>query len=457
MPNYVSNKTIEKLKHELVRNNFISYDNLSEAEETAKKKNLNLARTLVEERFITEETLLKFIQDNLHIPYVNLEDYSLEEKCLSSISAEDAKKYKILPLFRIENVLTVAMADPLDLFVINNLVKFIKCDIEPIICSEELILESIEKYYSPKGLREKNLITEKGLKIDWREELNEEAPDISHAKKIVNSIVSQALLEEAFEIIFENIEEGLNVKFKKTRTIEDKGVIPFLLSSLCVSHIKTLCSLDDSVSGIPQLGKFSCSADITYVTGVVSTFPSTKGERIVIKLYKPPKTIKELPIKETDRDIILKSLEKPGIVLIVGSELSGKTFLAYSFLNSLDSVNKNIMTVESIVKYDLANINQCELNEKIGFSIEKALKFIDFQSPDILYIEEILSGSLLDNILTLVKSGKTIITEVNADNADDLSGMFSTDELKNLEKSLNCVVTVSNLINVTVQVVITHS
>jgi len=441
MPNYVSNKTIEKLKYDLVRDNFISFEKLSSAEELSEKKELNLFQTLIEESFIEEEVLLKFIQDNLRIPYVNLEDYSLDEKCLAFISADDARKYKILPLFRIENSLTVAMADPLDLFSLNNLMKHINCDVEPIICSEKLILEKIDKYYFGKT----SVSEDAGVTIDWRDELNEEAPDIKQAERIVNSIISQALLEKIFEIVFDNTQKGLSIKFRQNNGIEDKGIIPFLLSPLCVTHLKNSCHLDIAVSDIPQIGKFSYTADIEYVTGIVSTFPSVKGERIVIRLYSPPETLEKLSIEKETKEIISKSLEKPGIILIAGSKLSGKSFFAYTLLNSLDLEKKNVMTIESIVKYNLKGVNQCELNEKVGFSAEKALKFIDFQSPDIVYVEEIVSGKLFEGILSLANSGKLIITEVNAEKMEDLSRIFNPQEFKELEKSLNCAVTVKDL------------
>ena len=131
MVDYISNKTIEKLKHDLVREGLVSVEDLSRVEEVSVKNKQNLAQILIEENLISEEAFLKFIQDNLHIPYVNLEDYSLDEKCLDFISAEDARKYKILPLFKIENTLTIAMADPLDLFALNNLIKCVSCQIEP--------------------------------------------------------------------------------------------------------------------------------------------------------------------------------------------------------------------------------------------------------------------------------------------------------------------------------------
>lgn len=455
MPDYISNKTIEKLKYDLVRNNFLSFEDLSSAEEISTNRGQSLAQTLTQEEFISEDALLNFIQDNLHIPYVSLENYTLDEKCISLISGEDAHKYRILPLFRIENVLTMAMADPLDLFAFNSVIKCLQCDIEPVICSEELILEQIKTYYPQQDSKKNKPESESGLIIDWREELNEESPDMKQAGRIINSIISQALLEgvaeppsirladialsrfptsRVFEIIFESSGKGLNVKFRKAGAqkageMHEKGEIPLLLSPLCIAQIKELSRLDPAVSDVPQLGKFRYSADTEYVTGVASTFPTTKGERITIRLYHAPKTVEELDIKEDDRGIILKALGKPGIILITGGELSGKSFVAYSMLNSIDLKKKNVMTVESVVKYDLRGVNQCELNEKVGFNSEKALKMIDFQSPNVVYIEEIDST----NLLALADNKKLIIAEMTVLNI--------TEELK---KAINCIITIKN-------------
>jgi type IV pilus assembly protein PilB len=121
MQELLTNKTIEKLKYDLVRDGLINYDDLSKAEETSETMSLNLAQVLIQTNLITEDSLLSFIEAKLHIPYVNLDDYILDKKCLHYITKNDAKKYRIIPLFKIEEVLTIAMADPLDLFFINTL------------------------------------------------------------------------------------------------------------------------------------------------------------------------------------------------------------------------------------------------------------------------------------------------------------------------------------------------
>ena len=140
----ITNKTLEKLKYDLVRAGLVPYETIEQAEEIANAQNINIGQALINSGILTEETIIKFLESKLHIPSVNLEDYTLDENCLKYISYSDARKYRIIPLFKIEDTLTVAMADPLDLFAIDKVVETAACSIEPVIASETSILKKIE-------------------------------------------------------------------------------------------------------------------------------------------------------------------------------------------------------------------------------------------------------------------------------------------------------------------------
>ena len=132
----VTNKTLEKLKYDLVRAGLVQYETIEQAEEIANAQNINIGQALINSGVITEDTLLKFLEAKLHIPYVNLDDYSLDLNCLKYINYADARRYRIIPLFKIEETLTVAMADPLDLFAVDKIIESAECSIEPVISSE---------------------------------------------------------------------------------------------------------------------------------------------------------------------------------------------------------------------------------------------------------------------------------------------------------------------------------
>ena len=147
----VTNKTLEKLKYDLVRAGLVPFETLEQAQEIAAAQNINIGQALINSGILTEDALINFLESKLHIPSVNLNDYTLDTNCLKYINITDAKRYKIIPLFKIEDTLTVAMADPLDLFAIDKIVESAECSIEPVISSESSILKKIEEYYKTQA------------------------------------------------------------------------------------------------------------------------------------------------------------------------------------------------------------------------------------------------------------------------------------------------------------------
>ncbi|MBR2526182.1 Flp pilus assembly complex ATPase component TadA [bacterium] len=435
----VTNKTLEKLKYDLVREGLVSYETIEKAQELANAQNINIGQALINSNVIDEETLLKFLENKLHIPSVDLDDYTLDKNCLQYINVIDARKYKIIPLFKIENTLTVAMADPLDLFAIDKIMEKAECNIEPIISTETSILKIIDEYYkTPNTVGEiYTETTESGY--DWHEELNNNE-DLSdeHIQKIIRAILKQAILENKHEVYFAHTDDGLEITFKDKGAVYEKGFIPSVLTTSFVSKLKTLSNLDPSVSEIPQLGKLSFKVDDMILVASISSFPTVMGERIALKIYKPPVEFNSIIKDELKVQFIKNSLEKSGIILVCGAPLSGKTHVIYSLLNEIAKDKKNIMTIESVTKYDLPKINQCELNESIGFNLDKALRFIEFQSPQIIYIEGMMSK--YDYISSLVFSNKTIITEFLAENMSELREKMAYSEVETFKSLVNCLI-----------------
>ncbi len=446
----VTNKTLEKLKYDLVRDGYISYDDIEKAEELASSQNVNIGQILIKSGLITEEKLLKFLESKLHIPYVDLKDYTLDTKCLSYISFNDARKYKIIPLFKIENVLTVAMADPLDLFAIDKIVEQTGCDIEPVVSAESLVLKKIEEYYESGSSVGQIKIEDNETKFDWQEELHNDVLSDEHIQILIRSILKQAILNNVHEMFFEHVPNGLNVNFRKDAQIVNTGQIPSVLVVPFISKLKTLSALDANVCELPQLGKLVFKVDDIVLTASISAFPTINGERISLKIYKPPKKLKELNLSDSQINSIKNELESPGITLVCGSSLSGKTHIIYSILSEIADGSKNIMTIEAISKYNLEGVNQCELNENIGFNTDKAMRFIEFQSPDIIYFESITSKEGLDYFSSLVFKNKVLITEFPADNMADLIKKLSYIDFEMFKPLISCIVFVHNPQNIEV-------
>ncbi len=440
METTVNNKTLEKLKYELVRDGIVSYEILEKAEELAGVQNINVGQALINSGILDEETLLKFLETKLHIPYVNLEDYSPDPKCFSYITFTDARRYRIIPLFKIEDVLTVAMADPLDLFAIDKIIETAECSIEPVIASEPSIIKKIEEYYNVADTVDDITTEDNAEEFDWTEELHKDDSGEEHIQRVIRAILKQAILNDIHELNFEQVEDGLKVVFKQHGETYDKGVIPSILNSAFVSKLKVLSNLDPSVCEIPQLGKLCFKVDNTILIASVSSFPTIMGERISLKIYKPPKKLDKIISDEKQRNLLLRAAEKPGIILVCGSPLSGKTHIIYSLLMETDNIHKNVMTIESIAKYELKYVHQCELNENIGFNIDKALRFIEFQNPDLIYIEGIKTREAFEFLSELYYNDKTIITEFMANNMTDLRQKLAYDDFQSFKSLVSCLV-----------------
>ena len=435
----LDNKTIDKLKYDLVRDGLVTYDDIEHATELAIAQNTNIGQILINTQMIDEAVLMRFLEEKLHTPCVDLENYSIDKKCLSYITYQDAIRFKILPLFIIEDTLTVAMADPMDLFSIDKIMQITKKNIDPVIASEKSILKKINEYYDVKS-KVDDIKLEDSKVYNWQEELHNDDLSSEHIQMLFRAVLKQAISQNVHELYFENTDDGLSVNFKCADKIVQTGVIPSLLTSSFIQSLKSMSNLDPNVFEIPQLGKLNFNVDGSELTASVSAFPTISGERILIKIYHPPKSINELNISQENIELIKQSLNKPGVVLICGASLSGKTHLIYSILSNLIAKTKNVMTLESIAKYRLKNIAQCELNENIGFNLDKAMRFIEFQSPDIIYFEGITTKEGLDFFTSLTLKNKALITEFLAENMDDLRRKFEFSEFTMFKSVISCLI-----------------
>jgi type II secretory ATPase GspE/PulE/Tfp pilus assembly ATPase PilB-like protein len=277
---------------------------------------------------------------------------------------------------------------------------------------------------------------------DWRGELHSEDLSDSHIQKIIRAILKQAIIENVHEVSFQCENSGFEVSFKQNGDITNKGSIPQVLAASFAAKLKSLADLDPSVSEVPQLGKLNFKVDDISVVASISTFPTIMGERIFLKIYKPPQLLTEIIKSDKALAVVRAALDKPGIILVCGSALSGKTHVIYSLLieAAKKDKNKNIMTLESIAKYNLENVNQCELNENVGFNMDKASRFIEFQSPDVVYLEGIKTRESFEYFSSLVFDNKTVIMEFLANNMEDLRNKMSFSDFETLKSTISCMI-----------------
>lgn len=390
----LTNKTIEKLQHDLVRDGLIDLDILISVQNNAQKHSVTLAEELIKQKIMSEEDLLRFIEKKLHIPYVELDNYSPDINCLHYLTTENAQRYNIFPLFKIEDVLTIAMADPLDLFAINNLFELNNITIEPVICSANSIQNAINKYYLNKTSQE----------TKWQDMIIADNISDETIKTVISSIFSDAIKSNTQNIIFENSQNALNICFDKNLV----GYVPSILSNRFLFEFKNFINLNTEIENVAQTTTFIYFIGNTNYSCFIAIFYTQKGFRVSINIHKITNDLKDFNLS-VEEIINLCSTPK-----LIGLKLQdAKKTLAYTLANVLNNKN-SILFIENKSLYDIQNVTQIETNNNTSIYFDEIIKQIEYQNYDIIFWEKIYQKEQLD-ILKLLSKEKIIIIQTTED------------------------------------------
>ncbi|MDY7034478.1 MAG: GspE/PulE family protein [Thermodesulfobacteriota bacterium] len=431
----VSIKVVERLKESLVDEGLITKDMLRTAEEAAHREGEILGRTLVRLGFITEEKILTFIGEKMQIPYVNLGNFIVDPKVLERIPLKKAHRYNVIPLFEIEGILTVAMSDPMDIISLDEITSLAGCMVEPVISSEENIKTAIEKWYGQSDAKKD--IMEQLLEAFHEIEEKEESPhkyteqlDEARLRKeaeeppiirLVNTIIVEAVLEKASDIHFEPKKDSMQVRFRIDGFLYPRQALPAKLIPPIISRIKIMSGLDISKRNIPQDGRIAVNMRDKNVYIRVSTLPSMYGENIVLRILDRDRKItalSDLGFSEEDLHIFSRMIEATrGIILATGPTGSGKTTTILSALTALNREEKNVMTVEDPIEYEIQGVVQSQVNFKQGFTFASALRSILRQDPDIIYVGEIRDKETVEMAVRAALTGHLVLSTLHTNDA----------------------------------------
>lgn len=393
-------KLLDQLGNKLVEENLITQQQLEEALKRKKGTKEHLGEVLLKLSFISPETLNEFIARQLNIPNVDLKNYSIDPDVVSLFDDKIAKRYKIIPLFKIENVVTIAMVDPLDIFAIDNIKSLTNLEIEPVLGSEEGILQAINQFYGAEDYLGK-AIEELEKKEEVSLRLKEEPEKVSVEKvlderpiiKIVNSIITQAVKEDASDIHIEPEKDRLRIRFRVDGYLYDVSTLSKKYHAPIISRIKVLAKLDIGQKRKPQDGKIHLTVGNKRIDLRISTYPVVYGEKMAIRILD----LEKAKVKLTDIGFSEKTFERykriiketSGIILVTGPTGCGKTTTLYATLNSINSEEINITTIEDPIEYQLENINQGNVDERAKITFSTALRSILRQDPDVIMVGEI--------------------------------------------------------------------
>ena len=392
----------DRLGDLLIKEGLISKDQLDKALQEQRQNGTRLGYNLVKLGFVQETEITKMLARQYRMPAVDLARFEVDPKIVKMIPGDLALKHLVLPLKREGRTLTVAMADPTNLGVIDDLKFITRYDIFPVIAGEYTLRTALEKHYEQTDQQLDKLIEEmdadgtEELEVLKEEEEQQEqttVADDAPVVKLINAILTDAVKRGASDIHIEPFEHEIRVRYRVDGSLQEVMKPPLKLKAALTSRIKIMSSLNIAERRVPQDGRIKLKMGKRVIDYRVSTCPVLFGEKIVMRILDKGNLTLDLskfgfePKAETD---LLKAILNPyGMVLVTGPTGSGKTTTLYSALSRVNTIEVNIMTAEDPVEYNLMGINQVLVRNEIGMTFAAALKAFLRQDPNIIMVGEI--------------------------------------------------------------------
>lgn len=393
-----------------VRMKLITPEQLQQALEKQQqvKGQAALGDTLVNMGLITEQDKIRCLGEQWGVPFCDLKETAVEQDAVKVVSQDIARRLKVIPVSKANGKISLAMLNPLDIFAIDEIRLMTGAEVEPMIAAEEDIIHAINEHYKSevsltkavsevmKDLQDGEIsfasaegANEDDISIEQLKELSEEAPVI----RLTNLIISRAVQDGASDIHIQPAKDQVRVRFRIDGVLHDAMSVPKKAQASLLSRVKIMSEMDIAEKRAPQDGRISAIIDERQFDFRVSTLPSVFGEKIVLRILDKS----AISIGLNRLGLLPETLEKfealisrtYGIILVTGPTGSGKSTTLYSVLSKLNSGEKNILTIEDPVEYELSGLTQTMVNTRAGMTFAAGLRTMLRQDPNIIMVGEI--------------------------------------------------------------------
>lgn len=386
-----------------------------------------LGTTLIKLGFIKEYDLYPVISEQLDIPYIKIKDIKIGAIVIEKIPAKFACHYKVMPVRFENNVLTIAMEDPLDTRTIDDIVLFMGMKVKSVLAGETDVLEAIKKYYGlgadtiEKIIDASDREKEDSLTASKTQDLDEMAEDASIIK-FVNQIFVQAIKDTATDIHIEPYEDEIRVRYRIDGILYEVPIPQDLkyFKSAIVSRIKIMANLDIAERRLPQDGRIKIKIDEKELDLRVSILPTQFGESVDIRILSGAMlySLENLGLLSSDLAILEKLIQKPhGIIFVTGPTGSGKTTTLYSCLSKINNKDKKIITIEDPIEYQIRGITQIQVQPKIGFTFASGLRSMLRHDPDVMMVGEARDLETAEITIRVALTGHLVFSTVHTNDA----------------------------------------
>jgi len=412
----------------LVEYNLITPAQLEEALKAQRETGERLGEALVRLGYVSEDDILEVLEYQLGIPRVSLADRPLSPDLVRSLPESVIRRHKVLPLRKEGGILTVAVADPLNVVALDDLRFATGLEINPVMARHREIEEALERCLAAPEMG--RAVQELAMGIPEEEtrpaRAEEAAAEDAPVVRLVNSLLSRAIAEKASDIHIEPQEQGMRVRYRIDGSLREIMQLPKRVQALVTSRIKIMANLDIAEKRVPQDGRIQLRQDERDIDMRVSTMPAVFGEKIAIRLLDKSSillNLDQLGFSSQNlarfNTLIRRSY---GMILVTGPTGSGKTTTLYAVLNELNTPEKNIITIEDPVEYTLPGINQTGINPKAGLTFAAGLRSILRQDPDIIMVGEIRDAETAAIAVRAATTGHLVLSTMHT---NDAAGAFA--------------------------------
>jgi len=420
----------DRLVQVLINGQLISEEQLEEARGIQKQSGGQMGRILIEHGFVSSDDLMTSLSEHLGIPPVNLGKMKIPEEVAGLISKQLAMFYQVVPVSKMGNTLTVAMADPLNVFALDDLRLMTGMEIQPVISNPKDVQEKLDQIYSAKHGLDSILKDTTPLTVVVAKEEDEQEIDIEQLLQatgdtsviqVVNIILVQAIQEGSSDIHIEPFEKEMRVRYRLDGILSERTSPPKTMHPAVVSRIKIMSKLDIAERRRPQDGRFRIKLKDREVDFRVSILPTAHGEKVVLRILDKSACSRNLSQLGFDPHALTRftqAIHAPfGMVLVTGPTGSGKTTTLYAALREINKLEINIITVEDPIEYQIMGINQVQVNPDIDLTFAAGLRSILRQDPNVVLVGEIRDQETADIAVKAALTGHLVFSTLHTNNA----------------------------------------
>ena len=406
----------------LLEGGLVSPDQLTGAVEQQQRLGRSLGRVLVDLGILTEGQLVAALAQQIGLTFVDLSDYPVDGSAVTRVSDVVCRRHTALPIGYDDGKLVVAMADPANVFALDDIRSLTGMDLKPVVATKPDLLAAINRYHRGDAeLDDLTIAMEAGKETDDDlsniKEVVEDAPIV----KFVNLLINQAIQDRASDIHIEPAERDLRVRFRIDGVLHEVMRSPKSITSGVTSRLKIMADINIAERRIPQDGRLSVNANGKKIDLRVATLPTVWGEKIVMRILDNSNAmlkLSDLGFADENYEVYSRSFTKPyGMILVTGPTGSGKSTTLYATLNIVSKPEVNVITVEDPVEYRLPGINQVQTNVKAGLTFAAALRSILRSDPDIVLLGEIRDHETAQIAIEAALTGHLVLSTLHTNDA----------------------------------------